>query len=164
MGMIFLQGFLYPTSESELNTDNHNLYLDDSTNEFVGINETTGAEVFRIPSGGGSVQPLTYKVLLTQSGTNAPTKTVLINTLDADIPFTYEATGIFPFDMDAIYVAGKTVVTVGNGTTDEGQGTNISLYNSNGAENPPTKIVVDHGGVLSNNYLIETVFTIEVYP
>jgi hypothetical protein len=74
MGMIFIQGFLYPSSESELNTDNHNLYIDDSTNEFVGINETTGAEVFRIPSGSGS-SVKTYEALISQ---NAPSTTDMV--------------------------------------------------------------------------------------
>jgi hypothetical protein len=106
MGMIFLQGFLYPSSESGLNIDNHNLYLDDSTNEFVGINETTGAEVFRIPSGTPSSTIRTYQAMLLQNGTSAPVSVDLGgNEID---PFEDTLEGVWSYFGTGIYYYTKT--------------------------------------------------------
>ena len=41
------------------------------------------------------VQPKVYKALLTQSGTNAPVATVLVNTLGETPVFSYDSTGVY---------------------------------------------------------------------
>ncbi len=78
----------------------------------LGVDKTTGTIYYKdeegnwaeVPGGGG--EPAKYKVytaLLTQYGTNAPTATVLENTLGGSIVWTRDAVGVYKATLVGIY-------------------------------------------------------------
>lgn len=57
-----------------------------------------------------------YLAMLTQTGENAPTATVLVNELGGDVTFAREDAGIyFVTSVDNLFTSGKTVFTAYNG-------------------------------------------------
>lgn len=61
--------------------------------------------------GGGGSQPLVYRALLTQTGTDAPTAVVLENTLGEVPTYNYVNTGIYDIQVASpIFVLGKTFI------------------------------------------------------
>ena len=61
--------------------------------------------------GGGSTQPLVYRALLTQTGSNPPVATVLENTLGEVPTYNYNNTGLYYLaTVSPILVLGKTFI------------------------------------------------------
>ena len=121
----------------------------------------TGTESLPIVQGGITVQTtaqdvadlggLPYKVytaLLTQSGTNAPVATVLENTIDATLLWTYIGVGNYllslpSFPSGSPFIVGKTFVHIGNTTNIP-----LALY----ANNNTSMGVPQNNGIRVNNY------------
>ncbi len=59
-----------------------------------------------------------YRAMLTQSSTDAPTATVLENTLGGDVTWTYQATGLYRGITDGLFTAGKTCLPPVNASAD----------------------------------------------
>lgn len=58
---------------------------------------------------------LIYKALLTQSGTSAPTATVLENTLGGTVTFGYISTGVYTVNCTSCFASNKTFVLMNSG-------------------------------------------------
>ncbi len=104
----------------------------------------------------GAVQPLRYKALIAQTGTSAPTVTILENTLGT-VTYGYTSAGVYTANSSGLFTTNKTYVSIppayGNGNIQaiKTNSTNIiDIRTSNGLT--PTD------GILANNILIE------VYP
>ena len=101
--------------------------------------------------------PKVYKALLTQTGTDAPVATVLVNTL-GDVTFAHGGTpGIFDITSADLFTIGKTVISNG-----------VLIYNSQifwGEKGPSfIEIGTTVGGNLQNGVLYDDLILIEVYP
>jgi hypothetical protein len=121
----------------------------------------TGTESLPIVQGGITVQTtaqdvadlggLPYKVytaLLTQSGTNAPVATVLENTIDATLLWTYIGVGQYllslpSFPSGSPFIVGKTFVHIGSTINSP-----LALY----ANNNTSMGVPQNNGIRVNNY------------
>jgi hypothetical protein len=100
-----------------------------------------------------------YTALLTQTGTNAPTATVLENTLGVTITTSYIAEGTYKLNSSGIvFITDKTAVLGLNGYVDIG---NIAARRSN-----DTSIYVYSGlnGTLANDIINKATIEIRVYP
>lgn len=107
-----------------------------------------------------AVKPKTYKALLTQSGTSAPTAVVLENTL-GDIVWTRNDTGYYFGTLLGAFTSGKTLLLIGqNYGNDKKEITYINLD----SEDSIYIETVDNG-VNSDSVLVNSVsILIEVYP
>ena len=98
-----------------------------------------------------------YVALLSQSGTDAPTAKVQLNTLGGTVTFSYDSTGAFFATLSSAFTADKTVIKTGalsGGDVFYGQwddSSNIALYTESGGS--------PSDSLLSDNYI-----EIEVYP
>jgi hypothetical protein len=83
-----------------------------------------GTELVELEQAGGSVQCTTqdiadlggggylkYVALLTQTGTSAPTATVLENTLGGTVVYAYDGTGTFSGTLAGVFTAGKSWIS-----------------------------------------------------
>lgn len=68
MARIYLQSFYLPPIEGAAQI-NHNLYIDSDTNEFVGVEEASGTEIFRTGGSTGSTVGFTG-IIETATGTS----------------------------------------------------------------------------------------------
>jgi hypothetical protein len=107
---------------------------------------------------GQQLQPYkVYTALLTQSGENDPVPTILENTIDETLTWTYDALGQYslslsPFTGSGPFIVGKTVVFIGNTLN-----YNLPLYaNNSTSQGTPqnSRIVVRnyYEGNLANNF------------
>jgi hypothetical protein len=99
---------------------------------------------------------LKYVALLTQSGTSAPTATVLENTLGGTVVWGYTDVGVYTATLASVFTANKTAVFLsGNGGL---MGSNIdstsqiTIYSNNS------------GGQPENEYIQTAPIEIRVYP
>jgi hypothetical protein len=166
MANIFLQPFIYPTSESELNSDNHNIYIDDVTNEFVGINETTGAEVFRI-GGGGATTPKVYRALISQQGTENLVMTVLENSLGFVPEFIRTQQGVYQAVIPDVTTNDRVYLSIGNTGAYADLSASASFYAEEGYDSTATIVSRVYGGA-NNQYADDkfsaTSFEMLIYP
>lgn len=105
------------------------------------------------PQGGSSY--LVYTALLTQSGTNAPTATVLENTI-GNILWEYSGTGEYTGTLTDAFTLNKTWCIIG--TRDEQTQFAISTNTS------VITVSTWNNGVYSNSLLSKTPIEIRVYP
>lgn len=107
-----------------------------------------------------TVTPKVYKALLTQSGTDAPVATVLVNTLSGTPVWSYDYVGGYVLTLASEFQTGKTLMYISTKNTGtqsciiaEGDGLNTILVDT-----------VDSTGTGINGVLSSTSITIEVYP
>lgn len=108
-------------------------------------------------------QPLVYRALLTQSGTDAPVATVLENTLGGTVVWGYTATGEYTATLTGAFTTNKTFITA---TSSAAAGSNSAYFI--GASSPDAdtvKIVsIKHDGTLADEFLVNASVEILVYP
>lgn len=103
-----------------------------------------------------------YTALLNQTGTSAPTATVLENTLGGAISWAYAGTGLYTGTPTVPFVDGKTWIIVGK--------TSDGLINGFAAQGRAEggDVIVDTGDMVSqtaaNDQLVNTPIEIRVYP
>lgn len=102
-----------------------------------------------------------YKALLTQTGTNAPVATVLVNTLSGTPVWSYVGVGDYELTLASEWTANKTVIIHKSIISDDVNYKLTSIYTSTNVLNFKTF----DGTTPSNDMLLnaETI-TIEVYP
>ena len=104
---------------------------------------------------------LEYVALVSQTGTSAPTATVLKNTLGATISFTRLSAGVYTANAStAVFTTDKTTVQMQSGEWAFGVG--IPLV---GVSNTSTvRIAVTNGAGYDDGLLIKNALVIKVYP
>lgn len=84
----------------------------------AGTNTTQIATTAFVQTATSAVRPyLVYTALLTQSGTSAPTATVLENTLGGTVVWTRSSTGIYLGTLSGVFTNNKTSVSITNGSS-----------------------------------------------
>lgn len=100
-----------------------------------------------------------YKVLLNQTGTNAPVATILINTLGGTPVWSRTSPGIYTVTLNGAFPAGKTAVTC-----DQNFGWHeVSTFQGRNDNNSCFLNLREVATYVDNAYLADTVFTIMVY-
>lgn len=101
-----------------------------------------------------------YKALITQSGTDAPVATVLVNTLSGTPVWSYSSTGRYVLTLTAEFTTDKTSVFI-NATNSANGGYLFGIFRANTDE---VNVSSSSAGVLSDDVLNDTSITIEVFP
>jgi len=128
---------------------------------FSALSGTGTRTVVADASGNLSATNLTYKVykaLLTQTGTGAPTATVLDNTLGGTVTFTYNATGYYGISRTGAFTAGKVIVFI-NGNL----ATTATFGWSRVDDNTLEISSFDNSGSAANGLFTNASISIEVY-
>lgn len=116
--------------------------------------------------GGGGSQPLVYRALLTQTGTDAPVATVLENTLGEVPTFTYNNTGLYYIaTVSPILVLGKTFIrySVGlPGSSDLSSDPYSYAYSHDNANQISFSVL--RGSTFADDLLTNTSLEILIYP
>lgn len=102
-----------------------------------------------------------YKALLTQTGTNAPVVTILVNTLGAVPVSSYDFAGAFRLTSTGLFPDDKTHVII-NGFNDASDGNRIGAFRVN--SNYVLITTGDNNLTGANDVLTATSITIEVFP
>ncbi len=104
-----------------------------------------------------------YAALLTQSGTDAPVATVLLNTLGGDVVWARNSTGEYVGTLVGAFPAAKTLILTKCPSTgaDIENGTRRSLYR---LSDDALQLDVYDGGSAADELLANTSVKIEVYP
>jgi hypothetical protein len=113
-------------------------------------------------AGGGGASYLVYTALLTQSGTSAPTATVLDNTLGGAVTWGYTSDGTYDFTLPFATPTNKFVTIIGPAS--EGLGNNVYAQSAStgaGAGVVNTGVI---GSSFLDDELYNTYFEIRVYP
>lgn len=114
--------------------------------------------IFMISS--NTVGPKVYRATLTQAGLNAPTVTVLENTLGSTPVWSYSATGSYDLTLANAFTADKTFMNAGQYPDVK---VNVQRINAN-----VVRVVSSDttGGVEfpSDGLLLETAFEVKIYP
>jgi len=101
---------------------------------------------------------LKYVAMLSQTGTGAPTATVLENTLGGTVVWSYNGNGSYDATLTAAFTADKTFVLIGG----SGSATGFHTAYRDG-DNIVTVQTFDSGSP-ANDMLAETPLEIRVYP
>lgn len=101
-----------------------------------------------------------YKALITQSGTDAPVATVLVNTLSGTPVWSYSSTGRYVLTLTAEFTTAKTSVFI-NATNAADGGYLFGIFRANTDE---VNVSSSSAGVLSDDVLNDTPIIIEVFP
>lgn len=90
-------------------------FVDADDNPYGSFEEFSLAisDAINFNTGGATPQYKVYTALLSQSGTDAPTATVLENTLGVDVSFTYFLAGNYFINAIGAFTGGKTCVIMG---------------------------------------------------
>jgi hypothetical protein len=124
------------------------------------INELE-TEINNIPT--PSVQPLVYKALLTQSGTDAPVATVLENTLGGVPVWSLYTTGVIEITLTGAFPINKTVIYPPLLNSTDGFNGYPFLYDDEGVDANSRKISSSSGlNIIGDN--VPIYIYIEVYP
>jgi len=141
--------------------------------------ESTDVAVFIVPDGAisgnevdisGSSDPLVYRALLTQTGTDAPIATVLENTLGGTVTWTSNSTGLYRGITDGLFTGGQTCLPPVNASMDLDAASTFvetSFYRVNADQvNLQTALVSpgDDTIILTDALLTSTYVEILVYP
>lgn len=103
--------------------------------------------------------PKVYKALLTQTGTNAPVATVLVNTLSGTPVWSYDGVGNYILTLASEFPQNKTFIKINN--AESGGRFNLAYWDS---VNTIRVDSADGSGTGYNDLLLYTSFEIEVYP
>ena len=130
-----------------------------------------GTELVELEQGGTSVKCTTqdiadlggggylkYVALLSQSGTSAPTATVLENTLGGTVVWSYNGNGSYDATLTAAFTADKTVVFIG------GPGSSTGFHTAYRDDDNMVTVQTFDSGSPANDMLAETPIEIRVYP
>jgi len=122
--------------------------------------KTSGGSATQLVKGDGTltVGYKVYKALLTQTGTGAPTATVLDNTLGGTVTFTYNATGYYGISRTGAFTAGKVIVFI-NGNLATTATFGWSRVDANTLEISS----FDNSGSAANGLFTNASISIEVY-
>lgn len=123
------------------------------------IYDGTGNFLLKKPNIGYKV----YTALLTQTGTNAPTATVLHSTLNGTLVWTYSGVGSYVGTLTGEFIASKTTILVGGG---DSAGGNAFTWNVDASTKPDSinlNIFDKDSGTQANDLLYETTIEIRVY-
>lgn len=101
-----------------------------------------------------------YKALITQSGTDAPVATVLVNTLSGTPVWSYSSTGRYVLTLASEFTTAKTSVFI-NATNSADGGCLFGIFRANTDE---VNVSSSSAGVLSDDVLNDTPIIIEVFP
>ena len=95
-----------------------------------------------------------YRAILLQSGTNAPTATILENTLGGTPTYSYSSTGVYVITLSGMFLVSKTLAFVGG------------IAGSVACEIDEEIIISTRNtaGTLANSLLLLTPIEIIVYP
>lgn len=114
-------------------------------------------------AGGGGASYLVYTALLTQSGTSAPTATILKNTLGVTPTFTYTTNGDYDITTSVdTFTANKTWVVCATGNQSDPAKTVPVLCSWTDVRT--IRITTFPGGAGDDGYLVATPIEIRVYP
>jgi hypothetical protein len=100
-----------------------------------------------------------YTAIITQSGTNPPTVTVLQNTIGT-ISFEYNGVGLYSAVSAGLFIEGKTFAFIG---TSPDTNSHAVIASSGGGNNSARAIQTSISGVYSNNVLSGSALEIRVY-
>lgn len=130
-----------------------------------------GTELIEGEQSGGSVQMTAanvarsiykrYVALLSQTGTDAPTATVLENTLGGTVVWSYIDVGVYLATLAGVFVENKTHCVAGNNTS------GFLLFGKSGDIPGADSILLqttDGNGTATNAFLYQTAVEIRVYP
>ena len=132
-------------------------FIFDKIDEILGATNDNTSAIAALP-----VQPKVYKALLTQSGTNAPVATVLVNTLSGTPVWSYDSAGAYFLTLASEFTAAKTSynITVNSSVNDIFTIQRINddyFYIATASLTAGTYVSAD-------DFLVNTPITIEVYP
>lgn len=119
-------------------------------------NSILGLEAGGSGGGSGELEYLVYTALLTQTDTNAPVATVLKNTLDGTVVWSYVEQGVFSGTLPGAFTENKTVLFSG------GSGGEFGLFWIDA--NTIAAISNTSAGSPENNQLNKSTVEIRVYP
>ena len=102
-----------------------------------------------------------YKALITQSGTDAPVATALVNTLSGTPVWSRDSTGFYKLTLASEFPIAKTIYSVTPSDNSANSQILISLFNG---EPNVLQIETRVSGVLTDELLYSTPITIEVFP
>lgn len=95
----------------EYSADYSATYNDRSLMDFGSVKALVSDSIATVSGGGGGSSYLVYTALLSQSGTDAPTVTVLENTLGGTVVWTWEDVGFFRGTLTSAFPSAKTWAT-----------------------------------------------------
>jgi len=136
--------------------------------------ESTDVAVFIVPDGAisgnevdisGSSDPLVYRALLTQSNTDAPTATVLENTLGGEVVWTRPAVGRYDATLAGAFTVNKTAVN--SGSCMDGVTTLLGFFVGARTDADSVRVISTAANDLSSvsdDILLNTYVEILVYP
>jgi hypothetical protein len=101
-----------------------------------------------------------YTALLSQTGTNAPTATVLENTLGGAVVWTRTSTGDYRGTLSGAFTIDKTAVFINGGNTPDKFVRSLSNSNTNTV----SVYTINSSGVYFDSELVKTVVEVRVYP
>jgi len=116
--------------------------------------------------GGGGSQPLVYRALLTQTGTDAPTAVVLENTLGEVPTYAYETTAVYFINtVSPIFVAGKTFIRFNVGVASSSD-LGADYFTNTFALNNASQIAFSawRNGAAFDDILVNASLEILIYP
>lgn len=122
----------------------------------LGVDTSKVATTYDLMSAAGGASYLVYTALLSQTGTSAPTATVLENTLGGTVVWTYNAEGSYIGTLTGAFTADKTAIFTG--------GFDGFYFSYRGSANTVTILTYDETLTLANDYLNKNPIEIRVYP
>ena len=122
----------------------------------LGVDTSKVATTYDLMSAAGGASYDVYTALLTQTGTSAPTATVLENTLGGTVVWTYNAEGSYIGTLTGAFTADKTAIFTG--------GFDGFYFSYRGSANTVTILTYDETLTLANDYLNKNPIEIRVYP
>lgn len=112
--------------------------------------------------------PTVYVALLTQTSTNAPVATVLVNTLGGTPTWGYTSVGVYTATLTGVFTAAKTGVFISPLPHLSATATQIAEYQHTSADVITIQTMSQDGtnslSNLANGRLTDTMIRIEVYP
>lgn len=102
-----------------------------------------------------------YTALLSQTGTNAPTATVLENSTGYTFTYSYGSTGQFGVTSSTSLPDGKTGILIGSGNSVGGTTKNVTASFASGTV---AVLTSSNTGVATNGILDRTIIEIRIYP
>jgi len=122
----------------------------------LGVDTSKVATTYDLMSAAGGASYDVYTAILTQTGTSAPTATVLENTLGGTVVWTYDAEGSYIGTLTGAFTADKTAIFTG--------GFDGFYFSYRGSANTVTILTYDETLTLANDYLNKNPIEIRVYP
>lgn len=137
-------------------------YNDRSLMDFGSVKALISDSIATVSGGGGGASYLVYTALLSQSGTDAPTATVLENTLGGTVVWTRSDAGDYVGTLSAAFSSGKTWLS--GAPIDDGDALNLFPLYFRRVDANTVSIRTLSGGSGSDDQLISTSIEIRVYP